>query len=693
MPFGAAFPSYKQLQKSTILAYLYFRKLIITQINDKLDYNFILALLFSHYKTTYKMKKQIITTFVFILILISQAYSVKSQGLKYAISNIPEELKENADAVIREDMMEFEVISIGKTRMTHRFAVTIFSKKALHYRAVSLPYSSMKTLGEINGKTYNFLGMEVESLRKKDIKDAASFDGISIASDNREKNFVLGKHSSLPMTIYYEYSWVNNNSMFYPSWYAHSGLNTAVQHSSFKVTVPKGTPLHYKEDNLTASVQKSSSASKDHYYWEAKSLPALKSEPYGNIFQDAAPHVMLRPDKFEIEGYQGSFDTWKNMGVLMNKLRKGTDDLPPETVAKIKELIKNSPNKRDQVKLVYEYLQNNTRYVSIQLGIGGWQPFSASFVDKNSYGDCKALSNYMYSALKAIDIPSHYALVQAGEGRNIDKNFPASQFNHAFLCVPFEDDTVWLECTSQSAPFNYLGNFTDDRDVLLCTPEGGKIVHTKVYDKDDNLQIRKAQVVIDETGNAKAEIEERYTVLQQHNLYYLHFESKEEQKKSLYDHFDIPSFTIESFDMNWEKAEMPAFNINASVEIPNCASKSGKRLFIKPNLLSKWKYAPKQVDERKSQVVLKMAYTDTDSIVYDIPSKFHSEYLPKPVSIKNQFGSYNSSMELKDGKLIYTRKLVMNKGKFPKESYVEYVAFRKKIVKADRAKAVFVDKT
>ena len=61
-------------------------------------------------------------------------------------------------------------------------------------------------------------------------------------------------------------------------------------------------------------------------------------------------------------------------------------------------------------------MQNNTRYISIQLGIGGWRPFEAAYVASKGYGDCKALSNYMYSLLKEAGILSYYTLVKAGAG-------------------------------------------------------------------------------------------------------------------------------------------------------------------------------------------------------------------------------------------------------------------------------------
>ncbi len=97
---------------------------------------------------------------------------------------------------------------------------------------------------------------------------------------------------------------------------------------------------------------------------------------------------------------------------------------------------------------LYNYLQQNSHYVGIQLGIGGWQTYDAIYVATKKYGDCKALSNFMISLLKEAGIKAHAVVIEAGEDqKDFDKDFAHDPFDHVICCVPLDKDTIWLECT------------------------------------------------------------------------------------------------------------------------------------------------------------------------------------------------------------------------------------------------------
>ncbi len=206
----------------------------------------------------------------------------------------------------------------------------------------------------------------------------------------------------------------------------------------------------------------------------------------------------------------------------MYQLIKGRNILPDEIKKKVHDLTDNLKDDKEKVFGLYDFLQQNTRYVSIQLGIGGWQPFEASYVAEKKYGDCKALSNYMIALLKEAGITGKYIEIFAGESPPpFIEDFPFSQFNHVISCVPLKKDTIWLECTSQTKSAGYMGSFPGDRNAILIDETGGHLVHTPVYKVADNLQLRKVKAIADKEGNLNAEIMSTYSGLQQDFLHLL----------------------------------------------------------------------------------------------------------------------------------------------------------------------------
>jgi transglutaminase-like putative cysteine protease len=117
--------------------------------------------------------------------------------------------------------------------------------------------------------------------------------------------------------------------------------------------------------------------------------------------------------------------------------------------AEIQQITANCKTPLEKMEKIYGLLQQKTRYISVQLGIGGWQPFDATYVAEKGYGDCKALSNFTKAMLEVVGIPSYYTIIRAGENATeINPAFPANQFNHAILCVPLPKDlsakSLWV---------------------------------------------------------------------------------------------------------------------------------------------------------------------------------------------------------------------------------------------------------
>src|SRR5262249_18052472 len=162
--------------------------------------------------------------------------------------------------------------------------------------------------------------------------------------------------------------------------------------------------------------------------WEVKGIAAVEDESSSPDWTELTPVVCLGPVQFEIQDYKGIMNTWQDFGKFVYALKNARDQLPDNIKQEVHRLTDGVTDTREKIAKLYKFMQDNTHYISIQLGIGGWQPFDATYVSTKKYGDCKALSNYMYSLLKEAGISSNYTLVKAGESEHFFvSDFPSLQ--------------------------------------------------------------------------------------------------------------------------------------------------------------------------------------------------------------------------------------------------------------------------
>jgi hypothetical protein len=626
------------------------------------------------------------------LLLAGSATFCHGAELKYPVREIPIALKENVDVVIREDQMIFRIISKNKSNYLVHFVVTILNEKGNHYAKKSVGYDKLSKIVDFNGFAYDASGKQIKKLRNSEIYDHAANDGFSLFSDNRVKSANL-EQSTYPYTVEFEYE-IQNEYLYSIPGSFFGGEKSSTQHGSYQLIFPSELTPSFKAINFTANPKREKlSDGNQSITWTIENVMPIKFEPNGPAPEDIISQIMAAPSKFEYEGYEGDMSSWRNYGKWNLLLNKNHDDLPEPTKQKMREMVKHLTSTEQKVRAIYEYLQNKTRYVSIQLGIGGLQPFPASVVDQTGYGDCKALSNYTIALLKEAGVKGFYTIINAGEHEtNLKTDFPSHQFNHVIVSVPNEKDTIWLECTSQINPFGFQGSFTEDRWALMITEDGGKLVRTINYRPEQNQQSRSAQVALELSGNAKAKIKTTYSGIQYESFNGI-MNNSDEQRKWIENNTEIPNFSLNSFSMKEIKDKIPSAIVNTDLTLNRYATVSGKRLFITPNLMNKISRVPEKIIDRKTEVVRRTNYLDIDTVQFSVPESLYPEFLPEPVKINSKFGEYEASFKFDTGKVTYIRRMKVWKGRFPKETYNELVDFYKNVSKADNIKLVFLNKT
>ena len=634
------------------------------------------------------MKKNTLT--VWCCLVLVNAFALDPD---YAVSKIPAALLKNANAVKRYEELRFEVVNTGRTNLYRRVAITVLNENGDKYANFYQEYDKLHSLEAVDGRLFDESGKKIRSLKKSELQDLSGTDEESLADDNRIKRFSF-MHKLYPYTVEYESEVKFNYTLFYPTWVPVIDESFAVEYSKVSVLTPAGIDFRFKAFNYPGQPVITADKDKKVSTWELKNYAAIEDEYATPFWFEITPVVCLAPVQFQVDEYKGNMATWQDFGKFVYALKAGRDQLPDNVKATVHALTDGISDRRKKIEALYNFLQKNTRYIGIQLGIGGWQPFDAKYVATNRYGDCKALSNYMYSLLKEAGIRSLYTLVTTGDDdRFFMSDFPSSQFNHVIICAPAPGDTIWLECTSQSVAPGYLGFSTSDRQVLLIDENGGTLARTPKYGLEQNLQQRRTSATIDEEGNLVADIVTHYKAARQDGLHSLITGlSKQKVMDYLKDEINLPTYDVMKFDYKEERSGIPIINESLQLSASNYSQVTGSRLFVLPNVMSRFSNKLIANESRKFELELNYEFRDIDTVEIKIPAGYVPESIPPAIQLDTKFGKYSCSVSVNGDKILYCRKMEKFKGRYPATAYNDLVAFYDVVYKNDRNRVVLVRK-
>ncbi|MUP44349.1 DUF3857 domain-containing protein [Gramella sp. BOM4] len=628
-----------------------------------------------------------------LLVLACCNFSVFGQE-NYSVENIPPSLVKNADAVIRQNRVVIEVEAVDEVTIKTFRVVTIFNESGDSYARALEFYDESSKIREQEAIIYDSRGQELDKIKSRDFKDQSNFDSFILFSDNRV-SYLDYTPREYPYTVAYTSEVENTNSVFLQDWFPVEGYDVSVERSSYQLLNPGRIPLRSTERNFgDFEIQKNNTEFELEYH--LSNAAAIEYERLSPSFKTFVPRVLVALDEFHLEGVDGVASNWKEMGKWMyDELVADHDQIPAATVQKITNLTADAESVEEKARRIYQYVQDNTRYIAVMYGIGGWEPALAADVDRLGYGDCKALTNYTKALLKSQGIESYYSVVYGGEKRNIDPDFTKMQGNHVILNIPNENgEDFWLECTSQEDPFNYLGDFTDDRYVLRVKPDGGELVKTKKYSEVDNLQKTNCTIELDGDGNFMASLRRSSFGVPYGEVYRLESKTEKDRKEHYLDEwsrFQNISFSKIEFENRRDSIE---FRENIDFSGARLATKAGKRLLIPLNFIQQDNVSLEKDENRKRPVQLIRGRSFEDDFVFNLPEGFEIEVLPENKLLVTDYGHMSveiNSLE-QDGKqaIHVKRKMTIKEGEWEASKYQEFRNFIYNVNHLNNLKAVIV---
>lgn len=597
--------------------------------------------------------------------------SISSSGQKGS-----EVIEYNTKVTVKKNLVITEVSCI----------IQVNNKESAWITDIIIPFRSNDKLEIIEALAISPLGQTFRKLKKNDFRTRSNFiDGVFF-TDELLKEFDI-KWNEYPYLIKYTYRRTSKDYVFFAKWVPIVFKNIPVRKALLRVEVPNDCDVNFDfSDKFDYIIEKEKEFVV--HQWQIDDFHATDEGLFLPPYYETLPHVWVVPEKFKYEK-DGSNKSWKSFGKWQEGLIADCDILPEKEKLQINSLIEGIDNPKEIVKLLYYYLQDNTRYINVSIDTGGLKPYPASYVSEKRYGDCKALTLYMKALLNYAGIESFYTLVNAGEKPlKIKTEIPSQQFNHVLLTVPIRGDTIWLENTVDYLPFKYLGVFIHNRYGLLVDGDNSRLINIPALHTDDLAEKRFYRFILDEKGNGKVVLncELRGKAFEFYR-YVFKQNNEEKQKQLLSESIPLNDFFITGWEFDNVGRDESFIRASIYLEAKNQFRVAGNMIFVNPH----FGVLPSLKIQDKNKIRVNYPKNEYDSIIYILPvSENYKITLPENVSINSRFGNYNAIYSFQDNVITVAIKNSLYSDEYPEDAFDEFAYYYNSVIESQRKSTILL---
>lgn len=602
-------------------------------------------------------------------------FSIAAGEYNYSTLNFPDSLKENAYAIVRFDHIVYEYKNPESAVKKIKKAITILDDKGIKAADFYEGGSKYIKLKSFKGIMYNAKGEKIKTFNKQEIHTSAFSP--HLATDNFIYYFTCDP-PTVPFTISYEYEMeYTDGIIFFPYFNPQYTYNISVQEASYCLQHPLTTPILLKVLRINSVPETQTSKDIKTTTWSVKNLRAKENEKFAPDLENYVPQIYAAPEKFIYAKSSGSIANAETIAEWQKQLNLNRNNLSEELKKKITDLTKDVPDIKEKVRILYNFLGNTTRYESIQLGIGGFQPIPADEVCRTGFGDCKGLSNYLKAMLNHIGIPANYTIIRMDRNeKKLSNDFTAfMNTNHIILQVPLPGDTLWLECTNTKVPFGYVHNGIAGHHAIVSTDEGGIMTILPDYPDTMNIERNHLTVEVDSEGKAIVKATKTWDVKEYDNNSHLITAKASDQIDFLRKKISLPQVTIGTIQLTETKSEYPSMSMKYDWQTTSYGSKTGNRLFIPVNTLKNNIKHGFVKSHRTNDIQIINGGCDIDSISITIPEGYVIESIPVSIAFDSQFGGFRSEIVTNENKILIHQLFSLKSGYWDVSTYPDLFNF------------------
>ncbi|MDQ6787003.1 MAG: DUF3857 domain-containing transglutaminase family protein [Acidobacteriota bacterium] len=644
--------------------------------------------------------------FVFLLSASAFAGDDLPNWLRQAAASNPPSYPKDVPAVVLQDEQQITLDSDGKLYTTKNYAVKILAREGRGYAVAHAFYlASFNKVREINGWLIRPDG-SVKTFDKKTVLDIIA-DPDDVYNEGRLK--IIDASSEVDAGFIFGFTTVTEDKpLFYQDdWHVQERLPVLL--SRYALNLPSGwkaSSMTFNHDEIKPQINGTS------YVWELRNLAPIATEPMSPSIRNLAPRVAVRyaPENGS-QAVNRVFTNWLEVSRWATALYEPQVIVDDAVAAKARELTANAKTELDKIRAVGTYVQN-LQYISIDIGAGygnGMIPRPSNMVLGRGYGDCKDKANLMRAMLKALKIEAYPVIIYSGDPTFVREEWASpDQFNHCIIAVKVSDETktptvmtdaklgrlLIFDATDAFTSVGDLPDYLQGSNALIIAGENGGLIKMPITPPNTDSLERRVEVDLSAEGAIRGKINERAggqtSTLFRRELRGL---SAPQYKQAIEGWLTRGASGAQLITLTSnDKLADASFDLDVEFSAPHYAQLMQNRLLVfKPVIVGR-RNGVFLTEAKRDQPVVLDSNSMKETVTFNLPQGFIVDEMPDAVTLETAFGKYKTSYEAKEGKLVFTRSLVINRTTVPVDKYSSVKDFYTKILSAEQSPVVLLKK-
>jgi hypothetical protein len=587
--------------------------------------------------------------------------------VRTAVAQPVPNLDPKTKAVVLLDDSTVSVAGTGEYVLHRRRVVKILRPEGREEADLAVGFNGKDKVLSLHAWSIDSTNHEYE-LKDKDFADVGAFAGFELYSDYRlraAKAPGAGPGAIIAMESEVRYHpWLNQFTWNYQE-------EIPVQEARLSLQLPPG--WEYKTSwGAKGSVEPSASGS-NPAQWTIHSLAGIEPEP----MMPAMRSLCARMELAYFAPAAPAVGSWNGVGRWYTQLTGGRPSPTPEISEKVRQLTAGKSTFDGKLRALASFVQTNVRYVAIEIGIGGFQPHSASDTFHARYGDCKDKATLLISMLHEAGIEADYVLIHTERGI-VDPALPSSLFNHAIVAVELPKDIdasaypsavaaktgkryLIFDPTDEYTPVGQLRGDLQNTYALLVADPASELIHTPTLAPDTNILSRTGHFTLSSDGALAGEIVENRSGDHASSERAQLIRSNEQQRSQHLErrlNRSLQGFSIEKLDIRQLDQPQLDLVLDYKFAAPQYGQTRGPLMLVRPRILGEKSFAIER-KPRQYPVVFERSSKETDEYEIELPAGYVVDDLPDPVKVDVGFASYQSKIESSGNKIRYWREFII----------------------------------